>query len=350
MKKVIGFVAPIAIYFVVEYFGGPLWGMVAGCVLSVIGLIASRVRGSSLTWGSFGDLGLVVLLGLVDIATERLGRAGIGEAAFALIMFGLLRLCIAGKIDMMPTESVPMLKRIYANPFNRSNLADAQRRMSWWCLAVAAVYLCVAVGKPGSAMQWIDSYALVIIGAAFFATELVLNRMRMRKYRHCEWVPLVDEQANVLGNCPRPLVHNGSHWLHPVVHLHIISNRRLLLQLRPITKKIQPGKWDTAVGGHIAAGEKIEDALGREAWEETGIRGFRAQLCKRYVWRCEAENEYVFSFCTEHDGPFVPRNGGEVDELRLWSADELRDALGRGIFTPNLEDELKKWVLERLEQ
>ena len=83
MKKVIGFVAPIAIYFVVEYFGGPLWGMVAGCVLSVIGLIASRVRGGSLTWGSFGDLGLVVLLGLVDIATERLGRAGIGEAAFA---------------------------------------------------------------------------------------------------------------------------------------------------------------------------------------------------------------------------------------------------------------------------
>lgn len=38
--------------------------------------------------------------------------------------------------------------------------------------------------------------------------------------------------------------------LHPVVHLHLFNSRgELYLQKRPEWKDIQPGRWDTAVGG-----------------------------------------------------------------------------------------------------
>jgi isopentenyldiphosphate isomerase len=41
-----------------------------------------------------------------------------------------------------------------------------------------------------------------------------------------------------------------------VVHLHVFNSRgELYLQKRPEWKDIQPGKWDTAVGGHIDLGE-----------------------------------------------------------------------------------------------
>ena len=89
-----------------------------------------------------------------------------------------------------------------------------------------------------------------------------------------EWFPLVDEKGETIGKATRKECHNGSKMLHPVVHLHIFNKAGdLYLQKRSINKDIQPGKWDTAVGGHIDYGETVEDALHREVREELGITG-----------------------------------------------------------------------------
>ena len=89
-----------------------------------------------------------------------------------------------------------------------------------------------------------------------------------------EMFPLVDEEGNITGAATRGECHNGSKLLHPVVHLHVFNSRgELFLQRRPAWKDIQPGKWDTSVGGHIDLGESVEMALIREAREELGITG-----------------------------------------------------------------------------
>ena len=72
-----------------------------------------------------------------------------------------------------------------------------------------------------------------------------------------ELFPLVDKDGQVIGSATRGECHRGSRLLHPVVHLHVYNSKGdIYLQLRPKRKDIQPGKWDTAVGGHIAY-EKI---------------------------------------------------------------------------------------------
>ena len=67
-----------------------------------------------------------------------------------------------------------------------------------------------------------------------------------------ELLPLVTPDGKVTGSATRGECHGGSKLLHPVVHLHVFnSNGQLYLQLRPKWKDIQPGKWDTAVGGQM---------------------------------------------------------------------------------------------------
>lgn len=155
-----------------------------------------------------------------------------------------------------------------------------------------------------------------------------------------ELFPLVDAEGNVIGKATRGECHSGSKLLHPVVHLHVFNSRgELYLQRRPDWKDIQPGKWDTAVGGHIDLGESIDDALAREAREELGITGFTPTSIKRYVFESKRERELVNVFSTVFDGEISPTD--ELDGGRFWSLDEIRANIGKGIFTPNFEQEFE---------
>lgn len=171
-----------------------------------------------------------------------------------------------------------------------------------------------------------------------------------------EKFPIVDEEGRVVGSATRGECHSGSKLLHPVVHLHVFRPAlgdacngkdpmgEIYLQRRPDWKDIQPGKWDTAVGGHIDYGETPEEALRREAREELSITDFKAEFVCKYVFESKREKELVYVNRTVYDGEIRP-SAEELDGGRFWTIEEIREAMGKGVLTPNFESEFKKFFL-----
>ena len=168
----------------------------------------------------------------------------------------------------------------------------------------------------------------------------------MKSDNNAEIFPVVDEQGNVIGSATRGKCHDGSKLLHPVVHLHLFDKEgRIYLQQRPLWKDIQPGKWDTAVGGHVDYGEDITDALVREIREELGISIAEYRFLMRYVFESDREKELVHVYSAVYDGAVAPSD--ELDGGRFWTMDEIKDAMGKEILTPNFEMEFVKvmeWI------
>jgi isopentenyldiphosphate isomerase len=163
-----------------------------------------------------------------------------------------------------------------------------------------------------------------------------------------EYFPLVDEDGNVTGKATRAECHSGTFWLHPVVHLHVLnSSGALYLQKRSDDKDVQPGKWDTSVGGHMDPDESVEEALRREVSEELGIRHFEPVFMHRYKFTSEIESELVHSFYTIYDGAINP-DPVEISEGKFWTKNEIENKLGMGVFTPNFESEYQLLIQKKL--
>jgi isopentenyldiphosphate isomerase len=168
---------------------------------------------------------------------------------------------------------------------------------------------------------------------------------QIRKDNNNEVFPIVDETGKVTGSATRGKCHNGSLLLHPVIHLHVFNSKgELYLQKRPEWKDIQPGKWDTAVGGHIDYGETPEQALKREVREELGIVDFVPEQMGMYVFESKRERELVYVHRTTYDGPVSPSKE-ELDGGRFWTVEEIRAVMGKEVLTPNFESEFKRFFL-----
>ena len=154
-----------------------------------------------------------------------------------------------------------------------------------------------------------------------------------------EMFPQVTPDGEIIGAITRGEAHSGSKLLHPVVHLHVFNSQgHLYLQKRPDWKDIQPGKWDTACGGHVAYGETIEQALSREVSEELGITDFTPKFIGRYIFESSRERELVNVHITTYSGIITP-DANELDGGRFWSRAEILANIGSNVFTPNFESE-----------
>ncbi len=160
-----------------------------------------------------------------------------------------------------------------------------------------------------------------------------------------ETFDIVDENDAVIGRALRSEVHGNPALLHRVVHVLVFrSDGALYLQKRAADKDVQPGKWDTSVGGHVDAGEDYPTAALRELAEELGVAlDEPRELTPLYKYQHSNpfESELVQTYSLRWDAEIRP-DPGEIEEGRFWTLTEIEGA-DPGLFTPNFLDELKRY-------
>lgn len=150
--------------------------------------------------------------------------------------------------------------------------------------------------------------------------------------RHEEMFEIIDDATGaVIGTAPRSRCHGDPSLVHRSVHVVVYHpDGRVLLQKRSANKDIQPGKWDTAVGGHLDVGEDYAAAARREMREELGLAG-DLPLCHLFDYkvRNERESENVRVFAVTTAGPFALQRE-ELDDARFFSLAALRARVAAG--------------------
>ncbi len=159
-----------------------------------------------------------------------------------------------------------------------------------------------------------------------------------------EILEIIDRDGNTLGTAPRSKIHGNPSLLHKVVHILIFNDAGdLLLQKRSMNKDVAPGRWDTSVGGHISPNEDLTEAAKREMEEELGIISEDIKFIYSYLHSNPYESELVFTHSCIHNGPFR-FNNEEIDEVKFWDIEEIKDAIGIGVLSDNFESEIVTYL------
>lgn len=157
-----------------------------------------------------------------------------------------------------------------------------------------------------------------------------------------EWFDVVDLEGRVVSKATRSECHGNPSLIHQAVHVLVFNHAgALFLQQRSPRKDIQPGKWDTSVGGHLALGEAPREAAIREMTEELGVVPGDLYPAYRYLWKSPVETEWIVAFHTRHDGPFQLQ-AEELADGRFWSLEEIETQRNRDVFTPQFEQEFSR--------
>lgn len=345
-KKLLPGFIPLFVFIAIDEIWGTRAGLVAALAIGVGEMGWIWFKEKRFDQFVLFDTALLFVLGSVSIILNNDIFFKLKPGLVELILCAVLAVSAFSKVNIVGLMTQRYLKDMALNEAQVKQMRKTMQLMFFVFLGHTILVFYSAFYLSNEAWAFISGGLFYILFGVIFAVEFIRQKLKLRKTipMHTaiadeESLPIVDEKGMMLGKAPRSACHKGDRLLHPVIHLHVFNHQKhLYMQKRPMNKLVQPGKWDTAVGGHISFGETLETALKREAWEEIGLTQFAAKLIKTYRWDSEIESELVYVFVT-NDFKSIHLHSDEVTEGKFWTPSQIDSNIGKGIFTPNFEYE-----------
>lgn len=143
-----------------------------------------------------------------------------------------------------------------------------------------------------------------------------------------ELIDIIDEQDNVLYQVNKSKAHKLG-LLHRTVIAEVRNSKGQILLVKQTSDRQDAGQYVSPVGGHVKAGESVEDALKREALEEIGLKDFQYKIVGKAIFNREVigrkENHYfiVYEILTDED----LKLGDEAESYDFFSFQRIEDEL-----------------------
>jgi len=353
IKKLLPGFIPLFVFIAADEIWGTKIGLIVALATGIIELLYTFIKEKRFDKFILLDTTLLVALGGISLLLENDIFFKVKPAIIEAILCAILAVSSYTNIDIVGGMSKRYMKGIEINEAVQLKFKQTLKVMFWIFSSHTLLVVYSAFFMSKEAWAFISGGLFYILFGIYFLYEFLQQKRKSKQviveqYEDEEWLPVVDEQGKMVGKALRSVCHGGTKILHPVVHLHVMNTRKqLFLQLRPETKLIQPGKWDTAVGGHIAYGEDVKTALQREAYEEIGLKDFSARPIGTYLFESEIERELVYSFIS-YDFKNINLHSDEVQEGRFWTQKQIEQNMSKGVFTPNFEFEYQKQLKDRI--
>ncbi len=143
-----------------------------------------------------------------------------------------------------------------------------------------------------------------------------------------ELLDIVDEDNAVVGQATRGEAHAGG-LLHRCVLAQLITSGGEWILVRQAADRQDAGQWVSPMGGHVNAGESMEDALRREVLEELGLADFQHRFVGNVIYRRTVlgrdENHYFIFYEIFSDAE--PVLNEESVEYKRFSKNELKERM-----------------------
>lgn len=346
IKKLLPGFIPLFVFIIADEVWGMKVGLIVALVTGIGEMAVTWIKEKRLDRFVLLDTVLLVALSGISILLENDLFFKLKPALIELILVAILGVSAFSSFDIVGSMTQKYMKGIEMTAQQGKMFRKNLRNLFFIVLAHTLLVIYSAFYMSNGAWAFISGGLFYILFAVYFAIEFLRNRRKSKvniihSFDDEEWLPVVDEDGRVIGKAPRSICHNGEKILHPVVHLHVLNPKGyFFLQKRPMNKLVQPGKWDTSVGGHISFGEDLNTALHREAFEEIGLKDFTAKFIGKYRWDTEIESELVYYFIS-YDYQKIKLHSEEVKEGEFWSPSQIEKQIGEGIFTPNFEHEYR---------
>ena len=141
-----------------------------------------------------------------------------------------------------------------------------------------------------------------------------------------------DRDGNFLGVKPKSFCHSENpNCYHKPVWVLIVNDRGdILVQRRALSKKLNPGKWDISLAGHVDSGEESLEGCIRETREELGLETKKADytFMREYVLEIGWELAQVYLLKLNKSASEMKLRVEEVAEVRWLSYGEFVQIVG----------------------
>lgn len=138
---------------------------------------------------------------------------------------------------------------------------------------------------------------------------------------------VVDKDDKIIGYKNR--TDSGPDDIQRITGLWITNSKgEILIALRALSKKHDPGKWGPAVAGTVDEGETYESNIVKEAEEELGLKNIRP-VCGPKFYRETSHKYFVQWFTLVLDAPIesFTLQPSEVMEIKWMNAEALKRAV-----------------------